>query len=121
MRQAFEGQVNALAAGLSGQTRALLVDVLVEEALIASLTPIPEGASAAYPLIQRMNAYTTAAARFDGTLSETEAAALNRFINQQYAQLETTVSAIQRAEDAGATVNVEVNGGMVNVEIEQSE
>jgi len=119
LRQAFESQVNSMAAGLNDQTQALLVDVLVEEALLADLAPVPEGASAAYPLIQRMNAYAATAARFDGSLSEAESAALNRFINQQYAQLETTVASIQRAEAAGATATVNVNGGMVSVEIEQ--
>ncbi len=119
--QSFGDQVDSMAAGLSEETRAILVDVLVEEALIADQSPPPENGTAAYPLIQRMNVYANAAARFDGVLDETESASMNRFLNQQYAQLETTVEEIERAEAAGATPVVDFQDGLLRVEIEQRE
>lgn len=121
LRQSFGGQVNAMAAGLSEETRAILVDVLVEEALIANQSPPPEDATAGYPLVQRMNVYANTAARFDGVLDETESVAVNRFLNQQHSQLETTVETIERAEAAGATPVVDFQDGLVRVEIEQRE
>ncbi len=63
LRRSFEGQVNSMAAGLSVETRAILVDVLVEEALLADQSPPPEDATAGFPLVQRMNVYADAGAR----------------------------------------------------------
>lgn len=121
LRQSFAGQVNAMAAGLSQETRDVLVNVLVEEALIANLSPPPEDASAAYPLVQRMNIYANTAARFEGTLDETESGVINRFLDLQYAQLQTTLEEIERAEAAGATAAVSIQDGSIRVEIDQRE
>jgi len=120
LRQSYGSQVDTMAAGLSDATRAMLVDVLVAETLLAEQIPIPEDATSAYPLVQRMNVYANTLDRFDGVLNERESAALNRFLNQQYAQLESTVSEIDRAEAAGATTRVDFQNGAVRVEINQS-
>jgi hypothetical protein len=121
LRQSYGSQVDSLAAGLSEATRAMLVDVLVAETLHAEQIPIPEDASAAYQLEQRMNVYANTADRFEGVLGERESAALNRFLNQQYAQLESTVNEIHRAEEMGANINVDMQDGAVLIEINQSE
>jgi len=121
LRQSFAGQVNATASGLSEDTRAILVNVLVEEALVASLSPPPGDATSAYPLVQRMNVYANAGIRFEGVLNETESGAVNRFLNLQYAQLQTTLDEIERAEAAGAITTVDFRDGSIRVSIDQHE
>jgi hypothetical protein len=121
LRQDFASDVSTFASGLSEATRAALIDVLVEEALLADAAPTPENAPAAYPLLERMDVYASAAERFAGTLSESESAVLNRYLEQRQAQLATTVQMIERNEAQGGHATGDKRDGEVQVRIERSE
>ena len=98
MRQQMEMQVGMFASGLSEESRAVAVDILVE-----NLLP-PDGAeqnpASADSMAHMESGYENALAEIDQALAPEEAAQVRRFIEQQQASVRMFTELMEKPEEA---------------------